>query len=270
MSGRNVERRTGRAGRWPAAAALAVALAAGSAPAAAQEAAVPERVSERYPADVVRGVEDLLERAGDLGLPGRVVADGALEGAAKRVPGDRLLRALERRLEGLRAASRALPADAGSSSLRAGADALAQGVSPADLRRVGEAAPEAERPAALVVLGELTRLGVPADRALESVVRAAERDRGGARVTALGQRVRRAVTAGESPLSALEAAGVGAFGSDVPGRGPGGGFPGEGPPGHAGPPVPPGAGPPGEPPGRGQGPPGDGPPADPPAGTPDS
>lgn len=253
-----------------AAALLAGALLAGPAPAAAQQADVPERLDRAYPADVVRGVEDVLDRAGELGLPPQALADKALEGAAKRVPGDRLLRALERRLDGLRTASGALPPGADEASLRAGADALGQGVPPEGVGRIGQVASEAERPAALVVLGELSSLGVPVDRALESVTLALERGRGqaGMPVLTLGQRVREAVRAGGSPLDALRDAGVGRFGEGFPGGGPSGGFPGGGPPGHAGPPVPPGAGPPADVPGRGDGPPDDGPPDGPPADPP--
>jgi hypothetical protein len=237
-------------------------------PAAAQQADGLDRLERDYPADVIRGVEDVLERAGELGVSRQALADKALEGAAKRVPGDRLLQALERRLDGLRTAADALPADAGPASVRAGADALGQGLDPDDLRGIGELASEADRPAALVVLGELSRLGVPVDQAEASVARALERGDGSGSVMALGQQVRDAVRAGESPLAALQRAGVGPFGSGFPGVGPPGGFPGGGPPGLAGPPVPPGAGPPGGFPG--QGPPGDGPPDGPPTGTPGS
>lgn len=238
-------------------------------PAASQQADGLDRLEGEYPADVIRGVEDVLERAGELGLPRQAMADKALEGAAKRVPGDRLLQALERRLDGLRTAADALPADAGPASVRAGADALGQGLDPDDVRGIGEVASEAERPAALVVLGELSRLGLPVDQAETSVARALERGGGSASVLALGQQVRDAVRAGESPLAALQRAGVGPFGSGFPGVGPPEGFPGGGPPGLAGPPVPPGAGPPGGFPGQGlpdDGPPGDGPPDGPPGG----
>lgn len=254
-------------GRW-AAALLAAALLSVPAPATAQQDADLERLARDYPADVVRGVEDVLARAADLGAPRGALVDKALEGAAKRVPGDRLVRALELRLEGLRTAATSLPTGAGEASLRAGADALSQGVRPADLRRIGQVASEAERPAALVVLGELAGLGVPVDEALATVERAMERGQGGQPVMALGQRVRDAVRAGRSPLEALGRAGVGPFGPGFPGRGPPGGFPGGGPPGHAGPPVPPGAGPPGDFPGPGDGPPGEGPPDGGPANDP--
>lgn len=233
-------------------------------PAAAQQADGLDRLEGEYPADVIRGVEDVLDRAGELGVPRRALADKALEGAAKGVPGDRLLAALERRLDGLRTAADALPADAGPASLRAGADALGQGLEPDDVRGIGELASEADRPAALVVLGELSRLGVPVEQAEASVAQALERGDGAGSVLAVGQQVRDAVQAGESPLAALERAGVGPFGSGFPGVGPPGGFPG-GPAGLAGPPVPPGAGPPGGFPG---GPPGDGPPDGPPTGPP--
>lgn len=251
-----------REARGPATALLAAALMAIASPAAAQQADAMERLAERYPADVVRGVEDVLARADGLGLPDRALADKALEGAAKGVPGDRLLGALERRLETLRTASGALPAGAGEASLRAGADALAQGLSGEDVGRVGEVASAADRPAALVVLGELSRLKVPVDRAVEAVTRALEDGQDGLAAMALGRRVRQAVRAGRSPLEALRQAEIGPFGPGFPGRGRALGWADGGPPGLAGPPVPPGAGPPGELPPQV---PDDGPPGDPPA-----
>lgn len=246
------------------AATVLAALVAAPLPAAAQQEDVLDRLDRSYPEDVVRGVEDVLHRADELGLPRQAMADKALEGAAKRVPGDRLVEALQRRMEGLRTASEALPAGAGEASVRAGADALGQGLAPEDVRRIGEVASEADRPAALVVLGELSRMGVPVGEAEASVERALQQGGGAGAVMTLGQQVREAVRAGHSPHEALRRAGVGRFGSGFPGRGPPGGFPGVGPPGHAGPPVPPGAGPPGEFPGKGEGPPENGPPGDPP------
>lgn len=237
----------------------AAALLAWPLPVAAQQPDALDRLARDYPEDVIRGVEDVLERAAELGLPEQALADKALEGAAKGVPGDRLTEALERRLDGLRTAADALPADAGPASVRAGADALSQGLGSPDLRRIGEVASEAERPAALVVLGELARLGIPVDQALQTVSDELERGEGPGSVMALGQQVRDAVRAGQSPLAALQQAGVGPFGA---------GFPGVGPPGMSGPPVPPGAGPPGGFPGGG--PPGDGPPDGPPTGPPGS
>lgn len=247
---------------------MGAALLMSPLPVAAQEHDALDRLARDYPADVVRGVEDVLERAGELGLPGQAMADKALEGAAKRVPGDRLLEALERRLDGLQTAADALPADAGAASVQAGADALGQGLDPEDLRGIGEVASEAERPAALVVLGELASLGIPVGEAMGTVRDALERGEDSRSMMALGQQVRDAVRAGQSPLDALQEAGVGPFGSGFPGGGPfGSGIPGGGPTGMAGPPVPPGAGPPGGFP-PGVGPPEDGPPDLPPIGPP--
>lgn len=260
--------RSGRRKHGLACVLMGAALLAWPLPVAAQQPDAMDRLARDYPEDVIRGVEDVLDRADELGLPRQALADKALEGVAKGVPGDRLLPALQRRLTGLQSAADALPADAGPASVRAGADALGQGLTPEDLRGIGQVASEADRPAALMVLGELASLGVPVDQAEQSVRRALERGDGSGSMMALGQQVRQAVRAGQSPLAALQQAGVGRFGSGFPGVGPPGGFPG-GPPGMAGPPVPPGAGPPGGfPPGAG--PPGDGPPDGPPAGPPDN
>lgn len=221
---------------------LWVALAAP--PAVAQQPDRPalERLEEAYSAEVVDGVADLLERAEAEGLPARALADKALEGAAKRVPGDRLLEAVDRRRMGLARAAEALGEGGDPASVKAGAGALDVGVGPDAIRRIGDVAAEAERPTALVVLGELHRLGVPVERAVEAVARALERDAGAAGLWALDARVRTALRQGLNPGTALAAAVRGPF---HPRGGPPGLLPGA-PGGLSGPPVPPGSGPPSE------------------------
>lgn len=242
---------------------LWVALAAPQVAAQQPDRPALERLEQAYSAEVIDGVADLLERADAEGLPAQALADKALEGAAKRVPGDRLLEVLERRRAGLGRAAEALGEGADPASVKAGAGALNVGVAPDAIRRIGDVAAEAERPTALVVLGELHRLGVPVERAAEAVARALERDAGAAGLWALDARVRAAARGGASPGAALAAAGQGPL---LPRGGPSGlipGAPGELP----GPPVPPGTGPPsGRPPGE-AGPPGDDPPAGPPPGS---
>lgn len=222
-----------------------------------------ERLERAYSAEVVGGVTDLLERAEAEGLPARTLADKALEGAAKRVTGDRLLEAVDRRRAGLARAAAALDEGADPASVKAGTGALNVGVGPDAIRRIGEVAAEADRPTALVVLGDLHRLGVPVERAAEAVARALEGGAGAAALWALDARVRTALRQGLNTGTALKAA---VRGPSRPRRGPPGLLPGAAG-GLSGPPVPPGAGPPSEGiPGE-AGAPGDDGPADPPPGS---
>lgn len=240
-----------------------VLLALAAPPAGAQQPDRPtlDALEQAYPLEVVDRVDDLLERTEAEGLPARPLAEKALEGAAKRVPGDRLLEALEHRRTGLDRAAEALGPGADAASLKAGAAALAQGLRPDHLQRIGEVAPEADRPAALVVLGELNRLDVPVDRALEAVISVLERD-GAAGLWALEERARAAERNGASPRAALAAAARG----PLPGAGSSGlapALPGELPAR----PVPPGTGPPSEGPPGEDDPPGDDTPNGPPPGS---
>lgn len=226
----------------PGALLLSLIVLAGPGAVEAQQPDHPEldRLDRAYPAAVVERASRLLDRAETEGLPRRALAEKALEGAAKRVPGDRLIEALERRLSGLRRASDALgAARRDPASVEAGAVALREGLAPEDVRRIGEVASGAERPAALAVLGELHHLGIPVDVGLDAVEAALERD-GAGEVLALATRVRAAARDGKSPREALRAAGRAGF---VPGLLPGTSllnFPA----GAFGPPVPVGSGPP--------------------------
>lgn len=241
---------------------LWVALA--TPPVAAQQPDRPalERLERAYSAEVVDGVADLLERADAEGVPPQALPDKALEGAAKRVPGDRLVEALDRRRANLAQAAEALGEGADPASVKAGAGALDAGVAPDAIGRIGDVAAEAERPTALVVLGELYRLGVPVERAVEAVARVLEREAGAGGLWALDARVRAAVREGRGP----EAVAMAVRGP-VPLRGapprllPG--APGRLP----GPPVPPGSGPSSEGPAGEAGPPGDDPPSGLPSGS---
>lgn len=233
--------------------------------AAAQQPDRPalERLEQAYSAEVVDRAADLLERADAEGLPAQALADDALEGAAKHVPGDRLLEALDRRRAGLARADELLGEGADPVSVKAAAGALDVGVAPDAIGRIGHVAAEAHRPTALVVLGELHRLSVPVERAAEAVATALKQEAGAAGLRALDARVRTTVRQGLSPEGALAAA---VRGPSLPRGGPPGLLPGA-PSGVTAPPVPPGTGPPSEGPAGEAGPPRDDPPAGAPPGS---
>ncbi len=119
--------------------------------------------------EVLASVEDLARDIEAEGLPVDPLFAKALEGAAKGVPSDRLLPALNQFAQRLRNARELLGPTADGPLLVAGVDALTRGVPQSTLRGLdgGE-----RRPVALVVLGDLVESGIPADDAL-SVVREA-------------------------------------------------------------------------------------------------
>lgn len=250
--------------RWATMAALTGLLAL-SAPAAGQEADGMDRVRQSFPAEAADEIARIVEDAGATGLPAGPVVGKALEGAAKGVPPDRVVSAVSAYADRLREAAGLLPEGVPPDGLVAGADALRRGADPEAVREVAGRAGGAT-PEALVVLGDLTEAGVPADRAVEVVTEALARGRRGQALLAMPAAVRRLTRQGTPPGRAARAVAMALAGNGPPSGVP----PVQLPPQAGGPPVPPGAGPP-----EGKGPPGDpgppddgGPPDDPPGGGP--
>ncbi|MEZ4423751.1 MAG: hypothetical protein R3E98_10090 [Gemmatimonadota bacterium] len=152
---------------------LAMLLLAGPATTLAGQDA-QTRLAQALPPEAVTRIEALVERATRAGAPAEPLYDKALEGAAKRVPTDRIVAALEAYAGRLQDARTLLGVEASAPAVVAGADALQRGVSADVLRTVGGEAGE-RTPVALVVLGDLTEAGVPADGALDAVRQALDR-----------------------------------------------------------------------------------------------
>lgn len=230
------------------------------APAAGQEGEPERNVDAERKLETIRGragpeaadrIREAVARAREAGVPAGPVLDKALEGIAKGVPPARLMPAVEAYVGRLGRAAAVLGGSSPPAEIVAAADALGRGVPEDELRSVGRGAGGEDRSIALVVLGDLVEMGVPADRAAEAVRDALSDGRGGEALLHLPGLVRRRVRAGTPPARAAEQA------QEALRRGP-----------PAGPPVPPGAGPPGD--GRAGGPPdGKGPPdgAGPPGGA---
>lgn len=128
-----------------------------------------ERARDVLEPGVLTSVERLAGEAEADGLPADPLFAKALEGAAKGVPADRLVPALNAYAARLRDARGLLGGTVDPALLVAGVDALTRGVPAATLRGLQQ--PE-RRPVALVVLADLVQSGIPADDAL-SVVREA-------------------------------------------------------------------------------------------------
>lgn len=224
---------------------LAAAVVATTVPLGAQEDP-RDRVRDVFPSEDAERILEIVDGAAEAGLPIGPLLNKALEGAAKRVPAQRVADAVSGLAERLGTAREALGADASTGSLVAGADALRRGVDPDAIREMAERA-SAGRDAsvALVVLGDLVELGVPVDEALDVVSEALERGREGDDLLAVSSAVRRLVVQeGIVPSRAATAVDRALRGlSAPPGVPPVNLPPAAGPPG--GPPVPPGAGPPG-------------------------
>lgn len=229
---------------------LLLAFVALPATAAAQDAQ-RERLRQAFPAEAVTQIETILAEAEASGVPSDPLVAKALEGAAKRVPADRVVAALTVYAERLQQATEIVGPERGASAVVAAADALRRGVPAAAVRAVSGHQGDPAVP--LVVLADLVEAGVPVDGAFSVVENALDRQHGPEDILAIPGQVRRLMREGRLPAEAAAAVGQAIGRGQFRGVGPHGNL-GAGPPG--GPPVPPGAGPPEKAKGKGKGPPG--------------
>jgi hypothetical protein len=223
------------------------------------------RIRQAFPAEAVERIEMIVADARAADVPVAALLDKALEGAAKRVPADRVVAALSTYSARLAEARELIGQGRAPGDVVAAADALGRGI-PASTIRDLAGVREGDMAIPTVVLGDLVAAGVPVEFAYGVVEAALAEGSVDEQLLAVPSAVRRLIREGRLPAEAASAV-TSAFSQ---GRLPVGvpavpGGAGMGPPG--GPPVPPGAGPP-----EGRipddaGPP-DGPPVDPPDGPP--
>lgn len=132
------------------------------------------RAQGTLPADLFAQVDAAARSAEQDGIPADILFNKALEGAAKRVPADRLMPAVEAYAGRLRQARGAFGPEAQGPLLVAGADALQRGVGADLLRGLGQSPDRS--PMACLVLADLVETGIGGDHAL-SLVREALRHR---------------------------------------------------------------------------------------------
>jgi len=160
------------------------------------------RAQEVLPAEVFRQLEAMAGSAEQEGIPGDILFNKALEGAAKGVPADRLPPAVEAYAVRLREARGAFGPDAPGALLVAGADALQRGVGEGLLRGLGR---ERERsPIAVLVLADLVESGVADERALSLVREAMQRRAREQQMLDMPAQVRRLMRQGMSATDAAE------------------------------------------------------------------
>lgn len=166
------------------------------------------------PGDLMR-IRDMARELAAEGIPPQLIRRKALEGIAKGVPPDRIVGVLEDYSIRLREARRLLPdggaAVADGPGLAAAAEAVRRGVPPDAIRGVaqeaaGSAAYAGGRRLAvpLLVLGDLTEAGVPADQALELVQEGMRRGAPEQGMLNFSAAVQRRIRLGEDPATAFQ------------------------------------------------------------------
>ena len=160
------------------------------------------RARETLPADLFAQVDAAARAAEQDGIPGDILFNKALEGAAKRVPADRLMPAVEAYAGRLRQARGAFGPGAQGPLLVAGADALQRGVGADLLHGLGQSPDRS--PMACLVLADLVETGIGGDHALSLVREALQRRAREQQMLDMPAQVRRLMRQGQSAQDAVD------------------------------------------------------------------
>lgn len=125
--------------------------------------------ASRFDSLTANALRALFEDAADLGLPVRPLVNRALEGAARRMTSDRILRVVREHAMALHEAKQALGERSTEDELEAGARAMRAGLNGEALGAMRASRGKAPAVVPLVVLTDLVRRGVPASEAREAV-----------------------------------------------------------------------------------------------------
>lgn len=180
-------------------------LTAWLAPGLSAQGGVSTQLSGRLGPEIAGAVSAVIDSAQARGLPTGPLVDKALEGAAKGVPGDRVVAAVRMVLEQEDAAATALRGvgEASDAAITAGAFAISAGMAPNDVATVARTARSSSPAAtALQVAGTLTALGVPPARSVGLVDATIKAGGAVADLVTLPSQVQAAMAHGAPPAAA--------------------------------------------------------------------
>ena len=170
--------------------------------AAASAAPVDPRLSARLDAETASAVSEIIDAAGQKGLPTEPLVARALEGASRQAPGARIVASVRALASDLATARELLGAGAASAELVAGATALSAGVKADTLPRLRAARPGGSLVVPLVVLTDLITRRVPVETASAAVLAATRAGVKDKELMKLRQRIDRDIRAGVQPGNA--------------------------------------------------------------------
>jgi hypothetical protein len=159
--------------------------------------------ASRFDSLTASALRQLFEDAAAMGLPVRPLINRALEGSARRIPSDRIVRVVREHAIALQEAKRALGDRSTEDELEAGAIAVRAGLDDEALESVRASRAKSPVVVPLVVLTDLVRRGVPAGNARDAVATLARNPRSDD--VLLGLQVTVAKNAQRGPGMALDA-----------------------------------------------------------------
>jgi hypothetical protein len=180
--------------------------ALGAVPTGAQQPATPAwfraRLEGRLDKRALPQVERVIDSAFALGIPAEPLVDRALEGAAKGVPAEAIVRAVRLLAVDLTTARQALGPKSLPAELTAGAYALRAGVDPKSLAKLRQDRPQQPLAVPIGVLYGLIASGVPVNTATKSVLDLAKNGIADEQLVAFRRDVERDVGLGAAPAAA--------------------------------------------------------------------
>ncbi len=123
----------------------------------------------RFDSITAHAIQGLLEDAREMGLPTRPLINRALEGSARRMGGERIVRVVRELAAALSEAKGVLGPGSTSDELEAAADALRAGYDDRTVAAIRVTRPPGTAVTPLVVLTDLARRGVPTSTARDAV-----------------------------------------------------------------------------------------------------
>lgn len=126
--------------------------------------------ASRFDSLTATSLRSIFDEAYDRGLPVRILVNRALEGAARKISGPRILRVVREWSDALAAAKFALGDGSTEGELAAGATAIRAGIEPRTVQTIRSTRPAGTAVMALVVLTDLVGRGVPSPTAREAVM----------------------------------------------------------------------------------------------------
>ncbi len=138
-------------------------------PAATQTVQQVQFDTSRFDVATAHALRGLFEVAAEAGLPTRPLINRALEGAARRISGDRILKVVREFTTALNEAREILGQGSSTDELVAGADALRAGYDARSVAGVRANRPMGTAAPALIVMTDLASRGVPTTTARDAV-----------------------------------------------------------------------------------------------------